>query len=217
MEKLTIILDFGHGGINPSTGQYVTSGKRSRHAVDGSVFYEGHEMRIIGREWVNILQNLGHNVLCVVEPDDWRDVPLSERARIINELHLLHPNAVVISLHSNADSDTSPRKGQARGHEVWTSPGITPSDHLAKFWIDEFKKSSFGNIPIRKDLSDGFPDKEAAFTILQRTTPPAILIELGFHTNDEDVRMMRSWDFRLKTALAADRAVKQFAQWRQTA
>ena len=212
---MTLILDFGHGGINPSTGKYVTSGKRSRHPVDGSVFYEGHEMRIIGREWVKVLSNLGHNVLSVVQPNDWRDVPLRERANIINQIHNQHPDAVVMSLHSNADSDSSPRIGQARGHEVWTSPGITPADHLAKFWIDDFKKSSFGNIPIRKDLTDGFPDKEAAFTILQRTNPPAILIELGFHTNDEDVRMMRSWEFRLKTALAADRAVKQFAQWRQ--
>ena len=50
--------------------------------------------------------------------------------------------------------------------------------------------------------------KKANFTIIKRTTCPAILIELEFHTNDDAVRLLRSWEFRLKTGLCLCRALK---------
>lgn len=214
MQKLNIILDPGHGGIDPQTGLYVTSGKRSRHEVDGSYFYEGHEMRKYVKEWRKLFINAGYSVSVTVDPDDHRDVSLKQRVIEANTLHGSIPS-VLISIHSNADSDSSPRKGQARGKEVFTSPGLTPSDHLAKFYVEEFEGGSFKHVKFRKDMSDGFPDKEAAFYMLTQTKCPAILIELGFHTNDEDVRLMRQWDYRLKTGLAAVRAVQRFEKWNQ--
>ena len=38
---MIVILDNGHGGIHPTTNQYVTAGKRSPKFDDGSVLYEG--------------------------------------------------------------------------------------------------------------------------------------------------------------------------------
>lgn len=211
MSKIIVILDPGHGGLNDA-GVYVTAGKRSRHAVDGSVFYEGHEMRKYAKEWATILTNLGYEVAFTVDPSDYTDVPLSERTRRINE-EISNRRAVLVSIHSNADSDSSPHPGRASGKEVYTSVGVTPSDHLAKFYVEEFKKSSMGDFRVRKDMSDGFPDKEANFWMLTRTKCPAILVELGFHTNDQDVRMMRRWDYRLQTGLALARAIKRFDEW----
>ncbi len=209
--KPTILIDCGHGGLNDKE-IYVTPGKRSRHPVDGKFWYEGHEMRILGKEWAKILRSFGYKVKFVVDPDDYTDVPLRQRSQIANELHQKE-YCILASLHTNADSDSSPRPGAAHGHEVYTSPGITPSDHWAKFWIHQFKRSYFGDTRIRKDLSDGFPDKEAFFHMVTRTAMPAILLEMDFHTNDEAVRRMRLWNWKFKSALAFSRSCNMFTQY----
>jgi N-acetylmuramoyl-L-alanine amidase len=206
MGKHRIILSPGHGGINPATGKYVTSGKRSFHPVDGAVYYEGVENRLIAKEWAKILRNNGYEVVFTVDPDDFRDVSLSERVRIANKFHAEKPS-LLFPIHSNGV--TSPH---AHGHEVFTSPGETNSDHLAKFWIQEFE-SSFPDIHIRKDLTDGFPDKEANFTEIIQTHCPAVYLELLFHTNDKEVRILRDWKFRLQTGLAMVRAIKSYERW----
>ena len=41
MSKKIWLLDPGHGGLDPETGKYVTSGKRSPKWEDGSQYFEG--------------------------------------------------------------------------------------------------------------------------------------------------------------------------------
>lgn len=210
MSKLRVILDAGHGGINPTTGQYVTSGKRSLKPVDGAVYYEGVGNRVFAQVWAKVLEAAGYDVQYTVDPTEWKDIPLSTRARRVNELHAQKPS-VLVSIHSNAA-----HSNLASGHEVFTSPGITVSDTLAKYWVQEFEKgfpTKYFDIRMRKDMRDGFPDKEAAFTMLTRTNCPAILIELLFHTNDAEVRLLRSKTFQEKTANALLRAIKEFEKW----
>ena len=45
---------------------------------------------------------------------------------------------------------------------------------------------------IRKDLSDGDPDKESNFYILKNTKCPAVLTENLFQDNKEDVAFLTS-------------------------
>jgi N-acetylmuramoyl-L-alanine amidase len=213
VSKLRVIIDPGHGGINPQTGQYVTSGKRSRHPVDGEVYFEGQVMRVYAKEFRKVLETAGYEVVFTVDPDDWRDVSLRERSDIAKRLHKEKPS-VLVSLHTNADSDSAPNRGVANGHEVYTSPGVDDSDFLAKYWIEFFELIYKGEVRIRKDERDGFPDKEARFHMLTQTRPmPAILIEFLFHTNDSDVRRLRDWHFRLQCAIAFRRALDKFQEY----
>ena len=192
---MRIGIDAGHGGLK--NGVYQTKGKRSLHPVDGEVFYEGVNNRLYAKEWGALLEKYGHEVVYIVDPDDPTDVPLSTRVTIANSKDL----DLLVSIHSNGA-----KSSKARGHEVFTSIGETKSDEYAEAWGKEFI-DTFPDITYRFGQGKAH-DKEAKFTMVTATKCPAILIELEFHTNDDAVRLMRSWDFRLKTGLCLCRALK---------
>ena len=85
--------------------------------------------------------------------------------------------AKLVSIHYNA--------GGGQGIEVFTSKGTTNSDQLATDVINEMDAVS--DQPMRLDLRDGDPDKEANFTVLVRADYEAILIEIGFMDNAKDL------------------------------
>ena len=187
---MRIGIDCGHGGLDEK-GNYVTAGKRSPHPVDGQWFYEGVNNRIYGKEYAKVLQKFGHEVVFITDPNDYKDVPLSTRVTIANSKDL----DLLVSIHSNAANNTN-----ARGYEVFTSQNSGYISNLAADnWI--------------KEMSETFPDlrnrghKKANFAIIKRTICPAILLELEFHTNDEAVRLLRSWEFRFKTSLVLANAI----------
>lgn len=183
MSKRVYILDPGHGGIDPSTGRYVTSGKRSPKWPDGSVYYEGVGNREIARLCGMKLKALGIDYAYTVTPSDWKDTPLSVRVARANALFSKEP-AVLISIHSNAAADSS-----AHGFEVFTSPGQTTSDKYATVLYNEFAKA-FPELKGRPGLSDGDPDKEEKFTMVVGPKCPAMLIETMFHTNPKECKML---------------------------
>ena len=176
MSKYLYILDPGHGAINPESGRYMTSGKRSPIFEDGSVLFEGVENR---RKVKAIIQLMNENKLeCVDIVNDWRDVPLRERVDQANELASTR-KCIYISIHSNA---------YGRG---WTRPtGIS---------VHQFNlNSQIGNI-FHQELSCNFDGittdrgiKESDFYVLRHTTCPAVLLELGFHSNKEEAKKIMS-------------------------
>jgi len=89
----------------------------------------------------------------------------------------------LVSLHCNAAVNT-----QARGMEVFTSVGQNNSDILADRIIEELKWA-LPERRFREDLSDGDGDKEVNFNILIKPPCPAVLVEMGFISNDEE----RAW------------------------
>lgn len=203
---LTVVLDAGHGGINPETGKYVTKGKRSLKKVDGEMYYEGKENREFVLMFAEKLRLLGFTVEYTVNPDDHYDMPLGERIDIANEIHSVKP-CVLIPVHSNGHSNSD-----AHGHEVFTSKGQTSSDIMASMWVKHFIEQ-FPDVKVRKDNTDGDPDKEANFALLTKTTCPALYLELLFHTNDKDTRMLRSDKFREGVTEVLAKTMLEFDEW----
>lgn len=201
------VLDPGHGGINPKTGKYVTSGKRSPEWSDGTIYYEGVGNREIASKVGRNLKALGIAFAYTVVPSDFVDVSLSER---VNRVNLLHKTkkCVLISIHSNAAKDRS-----AKGYEVFTSPGQTTSDSLATILFKEFSKI-FKQLKGRTAFQDGDPDKEAKFTMVAGPKCPAMLIETMFHTNETECKILLSEEGKEKIATAITNAIvemeKQF-------
>lgn len=115
------------------------------------------------------------------------DVPLSERCRRVNEYK--PTQAILVSIHCNAAGFGEWMK--ARGWEVWTSVGQTKADKLATA-LCKAAEDQLPGMKIRKDLSDGDPDKEANFYILKHTKCPAVLTENLFQDNLEDVDFLLS-------------------------
>lgn len=204
MQTKTVILDPGHGGINPTTGEYVTSGKRSPIWEDGSVYYEGVGNRLIMELAAKMLVAKGVKVLYTVPPSEWRDVKLSERIRVANRHHMQNRDSFLISIHSNGHD-----KPNAKGYEVFTSKGETKSDKIATIWYNEHQ-AQFPSLSGRKDMSDGDVDKEDSLAMTRETNCPAILIETMFHTNREECKILMSAEGKRKCAQAIVNTVMKY-------
>ena len=110
---------------------------------------------------------------------------------------------IFISLHCNAH--TTP---DARGFEVWTSPGQTRADVIATSIFEELT-AAFPLMPGRADHSDNDPDKEARFYVLTHTRMPAVLVEFGFVTNPADAAILAYPDGQLRCAQALAAAIRR--------
>ena len=184
-----VLLDAGHGGIDPN-GKYTTAPDKQFRHESGSFhgdgwFYEGVWNRRVVLRVAEKLRAL--RLPYVLLFHDWIDIPLDIRVERANFMGLMY-DCLLISSHANA----SPRHN-ARGFEVWTTPGETPSDLYAEIHYQHVKQRLGHIIRMRPDTwTDNDHDKEARFKIIQATTMPAILIEhLFFDEINDAILLMR--------------------------
>lgn len=185
MSAKVFLIDPGHGGV--INNKYQTWPKKMFKHSNTEVFYEGVFNRAIRDKLINRCEAKGIHVidLCPTE----LDVQLDERADIANVYYRQYPNAVGISLHSNA--------GKGTGFEVYTSVGETMSDKYAQILCENLK-SYFPEIEFRQDTADGDFDKEAHFYILKHTKCPWILPECLFFDNYEDYKKLIDQEFQAR-------------------
>ena len=192
MSKKIWLLDPGHGGLYPGSGEYTTAGKRSPVWDDGSQYFEGVGNRDIVKRIVQKCREAGILALDIV--NDWQDVSLATRVNRANAIYGYYKNAIYISVHSNGFSQEG-----AHGYSVYTSRGQTMSDKYADILLS-YMKHEFPNHKLRKDTSDGDIDKEAGFYVLKNTKMPAILSENFFMTNRRECKLLLTKDFRDRIA-----------------
>ena len=106
-----------------------------------------------------------------------------------------------VSLHTNAaGSDWN----SARGWEIYaSSPGDTAGRNIAAKAIA--KRVQEAGVAVH-----GEAVKHERFYVLKNTTAPAVLIEHGFHTNKEDVALLKSADYRKKLAVVQCRGILDY-------
>lgn len=199
---MKVLLDFGHGGVNPLTGVYTTAPNKmfnhrgSDHKFhSGTTIYEGVLNRQIGVHVMELLTNVGIAYAKVAH--DWIDTPLYSRVNLANQIARANPQErhVYISIHNNASSKDGKTPGKGRGTEVFTTPGQNNSDKWASTYIHNLGQmlrvhGLFEAIPIRGDWADGDADKEANFQVIRGANMPAILVECLFFDNLEDAKMI---------------------------
>jgi len=201
MSKYIWLLDPGHGGLNPKTGEYVTPGKRSPLWDDGSQYFEGVGNRDIVQRILSKCRNAGIMALDIV--NDWEDVSLSTRVNRANAIYEYYDNSIYVSVHSNGFS-----KEGANGFSVYTSPGQTRSDKYADILLS-YMDLEFPDHKLRKDMSDSDMDKEAAFYVLRKTRMPAILSENFFMTNKRECDLLLTSVFRDRIANCHFKMIKK--------
>ena len=156
-------------------------------------FKEYKYSREICKAASEILKDMGYRVFIDIEDDDLnlsQSKELSLRCRIVNELVKQYKNCIYVSIHVNAAASDG-KWHTGTGWEIYTSPGKTKADSLAKC-IYESAKNNLTNVKLRTDFSDGDPDKEANLYVLNHTNCPAVLTENLFQDNKTDVDYLLS-------------------------
>lgn len=169
---MKVLIDNGHGSN--------TAGKRS---PDGRLIEYAYAREIAVRV-VHELRKRGLDAERIVREEV--DVPLAERCKRVNEYKA--NEAILVSIHCNAAGNGSTWMS-ARGWEAWTSVGKTKADKLATCLYDAAGRAGF---KLRKDETDGDPDKEGHLYLLKHTKCPAVLTENLFQDNKEDVDYLLS-------------------------
>ena len=181
MSKYKYLLDNGHGGLNPETGEYVTAPAKMFDHGD-FVFQEGVFNRQIVARVAEKLKAAGIDFMILVP--EWEDISLTERVRRVNEQHINGNLCSVVCIHANA--------GGGVGREFFTSEGQTISDKMADCYFDAFDDE----IPKQKvrtgKWEDGDRDKEARFAMVQKVIPSSVLLEIGFMDNYDEAKWMMS-------------------------
>lgn len=204
MSKFTYILDAGHGGL--IKGVYQTKGKQSPPFTDGTRLYEGVNNREIVAMLIKAFSE--HDINCYDCVASENDVALPTRVARANAIAKTKP-CVYISIHSDANGDGKVWD-VASGMSVYTSKGQTTSDVFAEIVIAELQENFKSDVKWRTDLTDKDKDKEENFYVLKNTDCPAILCELGFHTNLAEATKMRTIEWKNKIVLSIIYAIKKF-------
>ena len=181
--KPKIVLDPGHGGKDPGA---VSPGGIKEKDINLAVAKKlaaklSSYADVYLTRWTD--KELGNS--------DKED--LGARVNLANSLKA----DVFVSIHCNSASNPT-----AQGMEVYTLPGRGPADELAQAIIDAWAEV-FPGRPVRGH-------KEANFYVLQETSMPAVLVELGFLSNPEEEKLLANEDFQVKAADALVLAIKRY-------
>ena len=130
-----------------------------------------------------------HNIkvyLTNPNPDKVSDISLTTRASLANDYWLRNskPKSMFISIHANAFSNAS-----ARGTETYIAKNAsTISKNFAKVLNNEIVKTMKEIDPTSKDRGV----KTENFTVIYKASMPSVLVEYGFYSNLEDLKILKN-------------------------
>ena len=170
-----LVLDAGHS--------FSTAGKRN----EKENFYEWQFNNDMQYKIKSRCEDLGIKVfLTNPNPSTVLDIPLTTRANLANDYWVKNnkPKSIFISLHANAYSDA-----KARGTETYIAKNASStSKNFAKVLNDNIVKAM-------KELDINAKDrgvKSENFTVIYKASMPSVLVEYGFYSNLEDLKILKN-------------------------
>lgn len=194
------ILDAGHGGLHPVSGEYQTRGKRSPifpspNKYAGKVLYEGVRNRQVLKCLKELLKE--NNFEYSVVSEDWQDNSLSDRVSRANKIAETKDNCVYVSIHHNAYG-----KGWNNAHGISTY-------HFPKS-EKGFRLAGVFNSQIVQEMEwRNRGVKNANFYVLKYTKMPSVLTENGFMTNLKEAEILMSDEGSYQISLSHFNAIKE--------
>lgn len=185
----TIYIDIGHGGIDSLGKDTGTSGK-----YNGKTYYENEINLLIGLEAKRVLESYGHTVVTqrTENVNFGPQVGSYSRAdsNLINSASYCKNTKCdcMVSIHNNAYSDAN-----ARGYVLIYKAGSEASDTVkakSKDLCDKVEAQIKKTLPkndVRKKISGNGQDY---YGILRLHDKAGVLIEVGFMSNTEDMRVL---------------------------
>jgi len=185
--RLLIVIDAGHGGKDEGTKSPVNP-----------KYQEKYMTLTTARMLNDFLQGYGYKTVMTRNED--RFIELSDRAKFANE----RTPILFVSVHYNAADNRA-----ANGIEVYyyktdkDKPRSENSKKLATSVLDTV-------INTTKAKSRGV--KHGNFAVIRETNMPAILIEGGFMTNNDEMIKIRDASYMKKVALGIAEGIKNYLQ-----
>lgn len=175
---LAVCVDAGHGG-------------RDSGAVGVGAVLEKNVALEYARELRTVLQRRNHRVALTRMTDEY--VELAERVKIADDARA----DVMVSLHANA-ADSKLANGAWVIYDDKTDVGPAGGKALAEAIFKSMAKV-LGVTDADADL-EVFPDRSSAVggrnLAVLNTKAPAVLVELGFMTNEEDLAQLQNMSAR---------------------
>ncbi len=218
-----ILIDPGHGGKDPgAVGNFTLNGKSVRVQEKDAVLS-------VGKYLYAQLRRTYPGKKIIMTRDSDRFLTLAERTDIANSVKLPENEAVLyVSIHANASLDK-----KASGYEVWyLSPGYrrtvidkktVDSDRtlfpiLNSMMEEEYTTES---ILMSKFIMDGLESqigseskargiKAEEWFVVRNSNMPAVLIEIGFVTNQKEALNLSNPEYLKKTSLGIYNGVQAF-------
>lgn len=195
MKKVIIILDRAHG-----------EGVAGKESLDGK-FKEWKASQATIEKLAKGLENLGIPYALTVEGTT--EPGLLERVKRANEAGQGYEVPILISLHHNAHD----RIFKARGSEIYVKRSAGEGSKAVARIIAESLIKDFPEMPWRKEWPDRL-EREADFTVLAGNDShiPAyhgVLVEFGFMSNEEDLKLLKSKAFMKRYAESLLYAITQ--------
>jgi len=219
----TIIIDPGHGGKDPgAVSKQTINGKTIQVAEKDIVLKAGQ----ILRDFLN--QSYPDKKIIMTRDTDIY-LTLDQRSEIANAVPLKDNEAVIfISIHANSSVNPA-----ARGYEVWHIKSnyrrslLDPSKHnyspdiakiLDAMMAEEYTSESIilaNSIldGLGKELGKSAPSrgrKAEDWFVVRNSRMPAVLVELGFVSNQNDAVLMTGDEGLQKLTLALYNGIKNF-------
>lgn len=182
MKNIVIILDPAHGAD--------VSGKCSPDGRHREFLWSRERVKSIR----SILTDLGYEVYVTTESEN--EPGLSKRKNFATQIRK-GEKKLFLSLHNNAAGNGS-KWMDARGVEVYTTPGVTKADICAEYIISQLRKD-FPEIRMRYYRDTYLErDKEAKFTVLMGSDYMGVLIEWLFQDNKDDAELLMDSEMNRK-------------------
>lgn len=177
-----VMLDPGHDASNVNG------------SPDGT--YKEHEFALdMGNRIKKILERSGVEVS--MTRTDGNAVSLSDRCKMANAITDLN---LFVSLHSNAvDSTDGTGWSAAKGLSTHIIAKGGNAEKAAKAMVKRFKEAG---ITVRSESV-----VVSNFQVVRDTDAPAVLVEHGFHTNKEEVALLKTDAYRQKLAIAEAKGI----------
>lgn len=187
MSEYRVVLDYGHGG-EKAGAVYAGVQEKTVNLQLGNRIYDA----------LHGLAQSNNSTRVILTRDSDEHIPLSIRYKLINQYHRSHPVNLVVSVHFNA----APSVPSANGFEVYYLEGSNNGTAAAKAIVEHVQQNGF------KIRGRGYKTTASLgrnLAMIHKTHPPAVLIEEGFLSNDQDRAnsIDATWQDSLAHAIAA--------------